>query len=110
MSLDDLSKLIDSTASGIATCEHIQKLGKILERGEPLSVSDSIVILQDLAHLRYMYTVERVQQQAIEILSRTWDRPAEAIVDLRQAKRLIAWALAQYKLLDIEGGTCDETA
>lgn len=110
MSLDDLPKLIDSTASGIATCEHIQKLGKILERGEPLSVSDSIVILQDLAHLRYMYTVERVQQQAIEILSRTWDRPAEAIVDLRQAKRLIAWALAQYKRLDIEGGTCDETA
>ena len=82
----------------------------MLEQQTTPSVSDIIVILQDLANLRYRYTVERVQQQAIEILSRTWDNPREAITDLRQAKRLINWTIREYRDFDSNGAAPDETA
>lgn len=112
MSLDDLPKLINDTTGTITTCDHIRRLGALLENGTPPSISDMIIMLQDLANLRYRYTIERVQQQAIEILSRTWETPREAIADLRQAKRLIGWTIREYKSIDTTGDeeSADETA
>jgi len=108
--LNNLAKLLDETTGTITTCDHIKQIGMMLEQETTPSVSDMIVILQDLANLRYRYTVERVQQQAIEILSRTWDNPREAITDLRQAKRLIAWTIREYRDIDDTEGSVDETA
>jgi len=111
MSLDDLPKLIDTVTGSITTCDHIRQIGALLEKGQAPSVSDAIIVLQDLANLRYRYTIERVQQQAIEILSRTWDSPQEAITDLKQARRLIAWTIREYKDIGAgDEGAADEAA
>ena len=105
MSLDDLPKLVDDTTGTAVTCADIRRIGKQLEKGIAPSVDDIIMMIQDPANIRYRYTIERVQGQAIEILSRTWDSPEEALTDLRQAKRLINWTAREYK--DISGDAAD---
>lgn len=97
----NLQKLIDDTTKTESSCETIGLLAKRLEEGTKVSPEDCVMILQDLARLRYNHTVKMVQNQVVEILSRSWSSSAEALVDLKRAKKLLNWVISEYR--DISG-------
>ena len=71
----DLPKLIDETTGTQTTCSKIKSIAQAMSQGAGLSADEISLILQDLANIRYRYTLERCQQQIVEILSRTWEYP-----------------------------------
>ena len=73
MTLDNLPRLIDQTSGTVMTCKNIRQIGKRIEQGKPVPTDDLITLIQDFAVLRYRYTLNCIQHQAMELLSRTWD-------------------------------------
>ncbi len=99
----NLQKLIDDTTKTESSCDTIGLLAKRLEEGSNVSPEECVILLQDLARLRYNHTVKMVQNQIVEILSRSWSGSAEAILDLRRAKKLLNWVISEYRDVSQEG-------
>lgn len=101
----NLTQIIDKTSETETTCEKLICMKEKLENGKMLSEQECVMLLQDLAQLRYRHTVKSVQNQVVEILSRSWSTSAEALADLTTARRLLRWVYSEYK--DLADGEKD---
>lgn len=93
--MTDLSKLLDALCNTDTSTGEIGEQMERLEHGVPMDIMVSKRVLTDLAMIRYNYTINRVVRQIVEIMGRTWGDSQESIRDMKRAKKLLSWLIAQ---------------
>ena len=93
----ELQKIIDTSADTRHNCADLISLINRANQNEHILGDELLALLEDFGILRYRMTLSNAEHSVVELLSREWDNPSEALADILQARKLLKWIYGEYK-------------
>lgn len=93
----DINQIMDEVCETDLTSAGLARVHMVIEQGQYPDMEDIKTMFEDLARLRYRYTLAHMSHQVAQLVMREKDTIPSIIGDLRHAGKTLVWVINEFK-------------